>query len=92
MIDHLNEVLIEFEKSGDHFPGPRKPSRSALYRWATSGIRGHKLSTLVVGYRRYTSETAIHQFIIAQNQAPAAESHAPAIPDASIEREAVPCK
>lgn len=39
------------------------PSKVAVRRWITSGIKGVVLESLLVGGRRYTSREAVQRFI-----------------------------
>ncbi len=40
---------------------------STIWRWAQSGVRGHKLETWHIGAMRYTSVEALERFIEAIN-------------------------
>lgn len=64
MIDVSTETLIPFQLAGHHIPGSRPVHISTLHRWR---LRGVKLSTVLVGGTRYTSDEAITRFIAAQN-------------------------
>lgn len=37
-------------------------NRSTIHRWRTSGARGVKLETILIGGRRYTSSEAMQRF------------------------------
>ncbi|MBX3437201.1 MAG: DUF1580 domain-containing protein [Planctomycetaceae bacterium] len=39
------------------------PNISTLHRWRLHGVRGHKLETVLVGGRRFTSDEALERFI-----------------------------
>jgi len=53
-----------------------RPNISTAWRWATNGIRGHRLETTVVGGRRVTTMSAYERFrqAILAGPAPAVES------------------
>jgi hypothetical protein len=75
MIDHETEELIPFEVSGNYIPG--RPSRPTLFRWTFKGVKGgHKLESILVGTKRFTSKEAISRFIASQN---AGGNHTPRI-------------
>lgn len=41
---------------------PNRPHLSTLWRWFQRGVKGHRLETLVVGGKRYTSREALQRF------------------------------
>lgn len=41
----------------------RRPNVATLWRWATRGIRGIRLSTIAMGRFRFTTERALERFI-----------------------------
>ncbi|RIK74926.1 MAG: hypothetical protein DCC68_22150 [Planctomycetota bacterium] len=41
---------------------PSRPHVSTLWRWFQRGVKGHRLETLVVGGKRYTSREALQRF------------------------------
>jgi hypothetical protein len=61
MIDHETEQLVTFAEAAKLLPG--RPSCNAIWRWRTSGVRGVKLETVLVGGKRYTSREALQRFI-----------------------------
>jgi hypothetical protein len=61
MIDIANEKLHLLIDAIQYVPG--HPHLSTLMRWKSSGVRGVKLDTVLVGGRRYTSVEAIQRFI-----------------------------
>ena len=42
---------------------PGRPVSTTVRRWSTTGIRGVRLQTALIGGRRYTSREAIRRFI-----------------------------
>ena len=73
MIDLSTETLVPWQQAAKHVPG--QPHISTLHRWRLKGVKGHRLETLSVGGRRFTSQQAIARFIDACNapaDAPAA--------------------
>jgi hypothetical protein len=61
MIDPLSETLLTLTEAAKLLPG--RPSTHLLWRWRTSGVRGVKLETVLVGGRRYTNRSALERFI-----------------------------
>ena len=59
--DH--DQTLSFRQASKILPG--NPSRSTLSRWAHHGVHGVKLTTILVGGRRFTTREAIDQFIAA---------------------------
>ncbi|MDP1561171.1 MAG: DUF1580 domain-containing protein [Pirellulaceae bacterium] len=49
---------------------PTRPHFATVFRWATKGVRGVTLETLIVGGQRFTTERAIQQFLAALNGRP----------------------
>ncbi len=41
----------------------RRPSSATVYRWMSKGVRGHKLASLWVGGRVYTTRPAVEEFL-----------------------------
>lgn len=65
MIDHTKERLIGFEEAARRLP-PR-PSGAPIhpktvYLWATRGLNGVALESLMIGQRRVTSVEACQRF------------------------------
>ena len=84
------ETLIPYHKAHRHFPHDTSPS--SVYRWSTRGIStpsGHvHLETAVIGGRRFTSEQAIHRFLLAQQgRQPVAQTSVSVINNGMTERE-----
>jgi len=65
MIDTDNEQLKLLTRAPPYVPG--RPHISSLIRWASRGVKGVKLETVVIGGRRYTSIEAIGRFITRLN-------------------------
>lgn len=61
------ESWIPLSKASNFFPG--RPHRSSMWRFATKGIRGVRLETIVSGGRRYTSREAVLRFVAATTAA-----------------------
>lgn len=58
---------------------PGRPHMATLWRWATSGCRGVKLITVVMGSRRYTSRESLERFLEATTEAAAGHPAPPAL-------------
>jgi len=65
MIDPLHDELITLKEVAAMVPGlcGGRMNPQTVYRWATRGVRGVKLETVMVGGRRLTSREAVRQFI-----------------------------
>jgi hypothetical protein len=61
MIDLSQEHLLSLKQAPKELP--EHPHVSTLWRWSQRGVRGHRLETVVVGGRRFTSREAIRRFI-----------------------------
>src|SRR5690348_5485543 len=66
----LNERLSDFfrlNEAADHLPTSygRKFSLPTIHRWASSGCRGVRLETVMIGGTRYTSEDMLERFVAA---------------------------
>ena len=55
------ERPVPIRRVSDYVPG--RPHISTVWRWINRGIRGHRLETMHVGGRRYTTEQAITRFL-----------------------------
>ena len=66
------EELIALNEAAAHFPrrAGRKVSYRTLWRWATGGVAGVRLETVIVGGGRYTTAAAIADFNAARNSPP----------------------
>lgn len=61
MIDPRSEDLLSLREACAALPG--RPHISTIHRWRLRGVRGVRLETILVGGRRFTSRTAIADFI-----------------------------
>jgi len=61
----LQDNLIPLGKAARLLPF--KPNPTTLWRWRTRGVRGHKLETVNIGGRVYTSLDALNEFVAAIN-------------------------
>lgn len=65
MIDLASETLLTFAQACAYLPRRRRGRHahtSTLWRWATRGLRGHKLEVIRVGGVVYTSREALQRF------------------------------
>jgi hypothetical protein len=53
--------LLSLAEAARTLPG--RPDPSTLWRWRTRGIRGSRLSTVLVGGRRFVSRQALTDFV-----------------------------
>lgn len=60
-IDVFRDKLLTLREAAEHLPG--RPHVSTVWRWVLRGVRGTKLTTVVRGGRRFTSQEALVQFI-----------------------------
>ena len=63
LIDVNHERLLSLADACKEIPG--RPHISTLHRWRLRGVRGHRLETVLIGGRRFTSAEAIQEFIAA---------------------------
>lgn len=65
MIDLLCENAIPMNDVPKHVPkrNGKKVHYSTVYRWATKGVRGRVLETIMVGGIRYTTVEAVGRFL-----------------------------
>lgn len=64
-IDIHTEHLFPLSKIGDHAPRGRQGKKlhaSTGFRWASAGLRGHRLETVRIGGTLYTSQEALQRF------------------------------
>ena len=59
-IDVLNERLLTFSQAAKSLP--TRPSTATVWRWATRGVRGITLESIMVGGTRYTSAERLQEF------------------------------
>jgi hypothetical protein len=71
MIDVHTEDLFLLSKGPPELKSA--PSPATLWRWALRGIRGHRLETVIVGGRRYSSRDAFDRFLRSLNETRVAE-------------------
>jgi hypothetical protein len=77
VIDLSSETILTFNEARSRLPKRRRgkrPDISCLYRWATAGLRGHRLETLKIGGQTCTSLEALQRFFDALSGAPAKTS------------------
>ena len=72
MIDINCEQLLTLSQAAKRFPGRNggNIAVSTLHRWATCGVGGIRLETVVVGGRKMTSAEALQRFVNARTAAP----------------------
>jgi len=90
MVDPNHEMLLTLQQVACKFPGRsgRGVSLSCVWRWVTRGRRGHRLETILVGGRRYSSEEAVMRFIRALNpEQPSRQGDVASDQDDAIEKE-----
>jgi len=63
MLDYRAEELVPLSQIAALIPG--RPHKSSVWRWATVGVRGIRLATVVIAGRRYCSREAVDRFIAA---------------------------
>lgn len=85
----LEESLIPVPDIPKH--SPVRVHKSTCHRWHTRGVREHKLETVLIGGRRYTSLQALGRFWAAisgaQNAALVARSPDDAVSQAVLDAE-----
>lgn len=65
MIELAHEHVLSLSAAAKTLPPRRagkRPHVSVLYRWATNGLRGHRLETVQVGGTKCTSIEALQRF------------------------------
>ena len=64
VINYRDEEVFPLVEAPDHVPRRqgRKVAKSTLFRWATRGVRGVRLETLMVGGTLHTSAGALQRF------------------------------
>jgi hypothetical protein len=78
MIDLDNDVLLTIPQAAARLPG--RVSVASIYRWMQRGIRKVRLSTVLIGGRRFVSLRALEEFIAATTAAANGESAPPRTP------------
>ena len=63
-IDIKAETLIPLSKVGEWYANHAgyHPNRSTVHRWRTRGARGVRLETVLIGGKRFTSESKLQAF------------------------------
>lgn len=87
----ITEELIPFRLVPKHLPKRtrgRPVHISAIYRWATRGIRGVRLECLQLPGGRYTSPEALNRFFLRLSRQGHAAQFAPPSPRQRIESDA----
>jgi hypothetical protein len=54
---------ISFNDAARYLPENHRPSYATWWRWSRRGVKGIRLRTLVIGGRRYTTPSAVQEFI-----------------------------
>ena len=67
------EQPITFNEAARFLPAENRPSYSTWWRWWRKGVKGIRLRTLVIGGRRYTTESAVQEFIAGTTAAASGE-------------------
>lgn len=68
-----DERMRPLAKAAREVPG--QPHIATIVRWATRGVKGVKLETIMVGGRRFTSVEAIARFIERLSEPRRPENH-----------------
>jgi hypothetical protein len=71
MIDFEHEQVFPLQEAARRLPPRRggKPTHvDSLFRWATTGLKGIRLETILVGGVRCTSMAALSRFFAAQTE------------------------
>lgn len=66
---------IPLTKAPDFIPG--RPNISTCWRWATHGVRGVKLATVIIGGRRFVTMAALEEFLSRLNADTGAAEESP---------------
>ena len=61
-ISLTTEPLLTFDEAAAFLPQGRRPSYQTWWRWWKFGLAGIRLSTVMVGGRRYTNASAVRKF------------------------------
>ena len=89
VVQLLDESLIPISDIPKH--SPIRVHRSTGHRWSTRGVGEHKLETVRIGGRRYTSLQALQRFWAAisgvQNAALVASSPSDSVPQSVLDAE-----
>lgn len=76
MIDISKEELLTLAQAARRLPsrGEKGMSPSTVWRWATNGLRGHRLEVIHVGGKRCTSVEALQRFFESIEEGPRVEA------------------
>jgi len=67
LLEHVeNETLVPINEVSNVLPTWKCPA--TVQRWIRVGVNGVKLATIKIGGRRYTTKTAIREFLHAQQK------------------------
>ena len=61
-----NETFVPINEVSNVLPSPKSPA--TVQRWIRQGVNGVKLATIKIGGRRYTTKSAIREFLHAQQK------------------------
>ncbi|MBU0641351.1 MAG: DUF1580 domain-containing protein [Planctomycetes bacterium] len=67
MIDTSVETVIPLSHAARVVNRSRPPHVATLWRWATTGVRGVILESVLLGGTRHTSKEAVQRFVVALN-------------------------
>jgi hypothetical protein len=65
MANLLKEQLISIRDASALIPG--SPHISTIWRWILRGVKGHRLESISVGGRRFTSKESVNRFLESLN-------------------------
>jgi hypothetical protein len=71
-IDVFSDELLSLKEASATIPG--RPHFVSLHRWCKEGLRGVRLSTVLVGGTRYTTKRALNAFFEATANAATPQS------------------
>lgn len=77
MLDLLSEPPLSLKEAARRVRPSRPVSIPTIVRWVTSGVRGTKLESALLGGRRVTTEAALGRFLKRLNGDAVAPSPAP---------------
>jgi len=63
MINIHTDHLIDFDQAATLFPESHRPNAGTVARWASRGCRGEVLASVLLGWRRLTTEAAVRDFM-----------------------------
>lgn len=70
MIDIATEDLVPLKDLPKSLPkrNGRPVAITTVWRWATAGLKGVRLETILIGGQRFSSLAAFHRFVAAGNR------------------------